>query len=594
MAKENAWTTIPISLTGPLDTRSRPADLGPGAIRWKLSLACNKSGKLCRRAGHAALNFGLRSDSPSGTANWDFHLRGAAREPITLLSEIVSPERVRYLFAGTEGRVDWLDNSTSDWTNIINSGSAGGRWKIAGLNGKAVLTNNIDPVQIHTLGSGTAATITDLTTLNITRAKVVVQYQNVIVLMNLTSAGSRLPNRIQWGAYRLPESFVFGMSSVAGFQDLDDGEEILNSGELAGVLWIFTDRAIWWMFPSGSTAAGTSVFGFKRWYAEPKNRTACLRYENSLVATGKEFFWLGESTIYWTNQFSSAPTSPDWLLKASGRLFEGPNRIDPAWCASPVGEFVPDAAGSAKEVWFSYPQLGSVAGVNNYSLVLSFNIESQASPYQTGDHVDYGYTALCNFTHVAGGSSLNCATTTTFIGASGSDYCLKSVGNVFYREEVTLIGGNVETDIPHASYARTQAGYFSEIRASFPLPAISSREKIVRHLQLDHDTVDPLAANSNVLQLKIGNSYIVADPLASNCAVLWHELEDKPLACPNLKTSEQLLADGLRSDDATEWFAAEQGIYLYYWIKIANFQGAAPVGSDSAWNNLMVDYFLLP
>lgn len=602
--KAPSWQTTPINLTGPLDTRSRPADLGPGALRWKLNLSVNQSGKLSRRAGHAALSFGARSDTPSAVANWDFHRRGAPREPITLLSEITSPERARYLFAGTQGRVDWLNNSTSEWQNILNGmGSAGTRWKAAGLREKAYFTNNFDPVQVHTLGSASAVPVAELLTQGVTRAKVIVQYQNVIVVMNLSGQEydishmpvgpvSRLPNRVQWSDYRNGESWAFGAASVAGFQDLDDGEEILNCAELAGVLWIFTDRAIWWMYPNVTT---NSVFGFKRWYAEPKNRTACLRYENSLVATGREFFWLGESTAYWCNQFSTAPTSPDWLLKATGRLFEGPHRIDPSWCASPVGEFLPDQAGSAREVWFSYPQLGSASGVNDYTLVLSFNTESQNSPYQTGDQVDYGYTAFCNFTHVLG-EGLTCATTATFIGASGSDFCLKSIGGVFYREEVKLAGGDVTADIPDASYVRTQTGYFSQMMLLAPLGS-PTREKILRNVILDHDTADARTSNPNLINLRIGNSYHLADPLSLNgsCAVQWHQIDTREMLCPDVDSGAKMEADGTRPDDATEWpNQAEQGRYLYVDLKITNSAGGPPIGSDSAFKDLSFDALTLP
>jgi hypothetical protein len=591
MAKNDSWITIPLSLVGPLDTRSRPADLGPSAIRWKLNLGVNKSGKLTRRAGHSALSFGLRSDSPSSVSNWDLHRRGAVREPITLLSEIVSPDRARYLFAGTQSRVDWLDNATSEWVTIISGllSAPQSRWKAAGLRTKVVLTNNVDQPQIHELGSATTATIPDLIAQGVTKAKVVVQYQNVMILMNVVEDGVSIPNRIWWSDFRDAEVWTPSASTTAGFLDLDDGEEILACAELAGLLYIFTDRAIWQMFPN---VTDNSIFGLRRWYSDPVSRNASLKYENSLVATGRELYWLGADTAYTCNQFSSAPSSPDFILKATGRMFEGPERLDSTFCAAPVGAFVPDAAGASKEVWWSYPRIGGEDGINDYSMVLSFNIDSQSSPWQTADYCDHGYTAFVNFTHTLAG--VTCATTATFIGASGADYCLKSVGGVFYRQMVTLLTGGVTTDIPDVSYLRTQSGYFSEMRGTFPLPPLSTRKKIIRRVQLEHDTVDPLGPTSNVLQLKIGNSYIIADPLASNCGVLWHPLEDKPLACPNLKTAEQLLADGQRSDDATEWFAAEQGIYLHYWITVAGYQGAPPIGSDSAFNNLAVDYLLLP
>jgi hypothetical protein len=611
MAKRSdQWQPLQMPLSGPLDTRSRPADTGPGTLRFKLNLAINTSGKLSRRAGHAALNFGPRSDSPDEPVNWDFHRRDqATREPVTWLSEIVSIDRTRYLYEGSQSTVAWLDNETSQWHTIINGiGNDKSRWKGAALNDKIVFSDTQTDLRIADVGSAAAATtIVDLIDLGLSAAKVVVEFSNVIVLMNFlgkeydpdtgnpTGAVRRFANRVQWSDFRTPDSFELGdPESIAGFQDLGDGETILNAGLLGGVLWIFTDRAIWHMTPAAVNDADI-VFNFRRWYTEPRNRTGCLKYDNALVATGREFFWLGSNSIFWANQFSTAPTAPDWLLMASGTMFEGDQRVDPAFCESPVGEMVPDAEGNAREVWFSYPRLGSEEGVNDFSIVLSFNTDSRTSSYQTASYVDHGYTAFTNFSFTTE-TGLTCATTATFVGASGQDFCLKSIGGVYYRETVVLIGGDVATDIPDDGYTTTQEGYYTQLTFMVPFGQ-PQREKTLRNVLLEHDTADEETDTPNQVALRIGNSFHIADPVLTNgrCNVQFHDMGTRDLLCPDVDSAEQMVEDGTRPDDLTEWDnLSEQSRFLYADFKVTDFSGGAPIGSDSAWNSVTFDFLTLP
>src|SRR3990167_1522464 len=585
MPKTGAWETLPMPLTGPMDSRSRPADLGPRVLRFKLNMAVNSSGKLSRRAGFSALSFGSRSDNPELQTNWDHHRQGATREPITLLSEITSPDNLRYLFDGTSKRVSWLDNGTSGWHDIITDGAADSRWKIASLRDKVVLVNGVDPPRVHTLGDTAPAAVLDLSGAESANGNIVVSYQNVIVMFS--------GNLVQWSDFRDASRWnlapVVPDSTIAGFQYLDDGEQILNTAELGGVLYIFTDRAIWRMFPN---VTATSIFGFHRWYGEPTNRTACLAYENALVATGKEFFWFGRTSVYWMNQFSSAPISPDWLLRASGLVFESSTALDPAFCESPVGGFVPDAAGSSKEVWFSYPRLGSVLGVNDYSIVLSFNTDSTVSPYTTADYVDAGFTAFTNFSRTTE-AGVTCSTNPVFIGAFGEDYTLKSIGGVFRRDIVTLVGDDVTVDIPDNAYAVTARGYSSQLMLMCPFP-LEHREKILRVLRIAHDTIAQDVPN--LFRLRIGGSYMLADPLSTqpNCGVLWHVIDDLPAACPDVEPLADLADKGLRQDDATEFQMNEQARLLYADLKIVAPDGTAPIGTDTAFSNISFEYLLLP
>lgn len=597
MPKKSEWQKmVQTPLNQVLDTRSRPPEIIQGGFRYKLNMAINSSGKLCRRDGHAQLSLGSES------ANWDHHRRDATRYPITKIHENTSPEGVRQLFDATEKKISLLDNATGEWS-VLADGLTGGNWRIASLRDKVLFTNNADEPLLYTLGDVSAAVIPELQAAGnvvggaIRKAKVVIQFAGVEVLMNIeqddgVGGTERFSSRIAWSNYNEADGWVNGGGGdVASYQDLDYGEEILNAVEFGGVIWIFTDRSIWKMFIQQS---GTQVFGFNRWYSEPKNRTACLAYENALVSTGKELLWFGRQTIYWANQFSATPISPDWLSKASGLVFEGDDRIDSVYCESPVADFLPDALGAAKEVWFSYPTISTTAdayGINNWSLVISFDIDSTTSHYQTADYVDHGYTAFGRFSTNEEG---DCKGAPVFIGASGTDYCLKQIGGVYYREMVTLLDGDPYIDIPDAGVILVRSGYYSIVRGMCPF-GYPSNDKIVRDLLLDHDTIGD---DSLLLQLRIGNSATVQDPnkLDGNCRVLWHTIDTAPLACGYVLSPEELEAEGMRSDegDATAWPMEEIGRYLYFEIKIINSAGTPPVGGNTAWASFIWDYMLKP
>ena len=183
MAKDAGWTTIPLQpLIGMLDTRSRPAELSPGSFRFKLNFAVNRTSQLERRSGHGALNFGERSDD-GAVANWDFHRRGHDREPVTMQLESIANDGTRRLIAGTQSTLAWMNNDTSEWTEIASGlGDDGTRFRGAVLNGKAYFTNNNDAPLSHELGSSTTAAIPDLTS---TKSIIFMSFSSVIVWMNV-------------------------------------------------------------------------------------------------------------------------------------------------------------------------------------------------------------------------------------------------------------------------------------------------------------------------------------------------------------------------------------------------------------------------
>lgn len=595
--KTAGWKTVVQSpLNSMLDTRSRPPDLSDARFRYKLNMAINSSGKLCRRAGWA--RFALGSES----ANWDHHRRGGSRTLITRLYENVSPDGVRQLLDATETTVSILDNDTGEWTDIL-SGMGGGNWSMASLRDKIVLTNNIDPIKIYTLGDAAAITLASLegdpedpVTLPVRKAKVAIEYAGVVVLMNLEvdkdgGGTERFSSRVQWCNYNDATDWANTEDDdVANYQDLDYGEEILNAVPFSGGVYIFTDKSIWKMFIQAEAGTEPQIFGFQKWYSEPKNRTACLAYDNAIVSTGTEIFYLGRQTIFFLNKFSSAPESPDWIRRGSGLVFEGAQRIDSLYCQSPVADFVPNAEGAAKEVWFSYPTIEATEdtlGINSRTIVLSFDKDTAQSAYNTADYIDHGFSAFGSFS-ANSDTGDRCKGDPMFLAASATDYCIKIIGGAFQRDMVILVDGDPEEDIPDLSATTISMGYISVVRGLCPL-GIERKKKRLRNLILDHDTI---TSDGAYIHLRIGNTAMIQDPneTEGNCRVLWHDIDSFPLVCPSEMSPSQLTAAGMREDGETEFPMLEEGNHLYYEITIADEDKAAVIGGDSAWASLSWDY----
>ena len=581
MPAKNGWTPIALApLSGILDTRSRPAELAPAAIRYKLNMAINRTGSLSTRAGHAALNFGSASNSPA-LPNWDFHRRGTTRESVTFLFEATASSGIRYLYAGSETALHKLNNSTSEWATLSGSGYVGPVWKAAVLSDDVVFVNN-QTIRLHDInGFGLGTGFTWTPNAAVTRAKIAITFADVVMLMNVDVSGTGTrTSRVVWSDYRDAKNFDgSNPASLSGFQDLDYGDAILNAAEMMGSLYIFCERSIW---RCTINVTQNTIFAFQKIYSEPKNSSGCLAYANTLVTTGRELYWWSRDAIWTFNPYLVTPECTEWLLKGTGALFSEDNsdRFNRACCDSIVGEYKP----LTREIWYSYPQGGEVAICsNNRCMVLN-------TEYKTMDLVDHGYTAFCNFRKTPGAGEA-CNADQTFIGASATDYCLKSIGDVFYREMATVVNGSKVNDIPDASYALTEVGYYCRWVGCIPL-GLTNVEKSCRELLVDCEVKPNSLTSPNLLTLSIGNSFALQDPMSIDprCAVQFHVQDPQPLACPDTETIAAMSADNLRPSDPLAFVMMEQANYLFYDLRVVGPDGvSAPTFHDAAFSALRFD-----
>lgn len=619
-SQSSPWTTVSLHpLASSLDTRSRPADIAPGAWRWKQNWAVTPDGKLCRRTGHE------KWTPPSAAAeytNFDYHRQGRTRTPVTFQFESTDNAGLRRYYLGTKSSLSTLDFNTGLYTDIVSgAGGDGCVWKAAELQNTVIFTNNKDNVLALTSGSTTASTINDLTsTLKVTAAKVVVQFSGFILLMNVVQDGERKMTRIIWSDLNLPTSFdpattttqnvpqfnpdgtpapsvLETIASLAGFQDLDYGDEILAAAPLQGQLCILTRRAIWIV---GVAPTSENVFTFNRVYYEPVNQTGCLAYENTLVSTGTELWYMGSDGIYNYNLYIPTPERQDWLYRASGLIYRKLDyQLASLHCQSPVGWYLPET----RELWFSWAISRSPSdpmyGVNEYSFVAQIE-------QKTADLVDEGYTSFCSFRMSlggTGGSPQTCYDAEFFLGASGTDWCIKQIGTAFKREYAALdASGDVTVDLP-AIATYVAEGYTSILRTIIPL-GFPDRDKIIRLVSVDHDTAwqaDPKC----YLRLRLGNNYTMVDPNDAEdiCAPLWKDITpDKVLQCPDQTKLSEMRAKNLRPAIGTEWACLVQGRFLYVEISVTNppvKQGATmyyppAIGGDSCFQRIDFQALALP
>lgn len=601
MAKRTGFQTVSIlPLSGVLDTRSRPADIPPGAFRMKQNWQVSDEGKLCRGEGftrffHDALydNLGepLTDPNHKGTGvfyhNHDHHHQGATREPITMLFESTGSDGTRRLFDGTESRIALLNPDTGYWTDIATGmGGGNSRWKAAELQDTVIFVNNVNDPLSHALGSNTTQPIPDLQADNITAVRFVIQFNGFIVLMNMVQAGKRQSTRIRWSDLNLPLSYAINpATSLAGFQDLDYGDDILAAAPLLGALYIFTRRSIWRMTVSGGAQGGgatQTTFAFLKVYNEPKAQTGCLLYENTLVSDGDNCWYGSRDGIYNYNPYLPQPERQDWLHRADGLVFRNAiTALSGVQCQLPVCEY----RSTTRELWFSWPSGTLVA--NN--LTLRANLL-----FKTADLIDHGFWTFGNFRPTP--TLELCNENQSFLGVSTADWTIKDTGGVFLREMLQLVVKNDPTldpplNAPDAIYFTL--GYNSILRGMVPL-GLTDRDKIVRDILIDHDTTDQ--DKPCVIRTRVGTSFDVRDPNDADdvCAVFWTQLADQLLACNDGGRVSQMQAKGIRPNSGTSFPCYVQGRFIYYEIIITNADKSPAIGGDSCFQRLDFEALALP
>ena len=609
----NPFSTVQIHpLVGGLDTRSRPADLPAGAFRFKLNAQVTRDGKLCRRGGHSAF-----SGAATGTTNYDLRHQGGTREIPNFAFYEVTGSGKSLLFAGTQDTIWVLNETTGLWTQLITgAGMPGYRWRAASLQDKVVFASGAHapvyydcdtpppgamptlPIGV-TVPGGMTGIVAGRT---VAGAGVVVSYQGFILIMNLTdNTGQRYPTKIAWCDLNNPlmwdaidNTVTPPMNTVANFQDLNYGDEILAAAALLGSLYIFTRQSIWKMNVADLTS-GPSVFSFAQIYTEPQQQTGCLVYPFSLVSDGIDLYWMSREAIYRYNPYLLAPEAEPWLYNAVGLIYKKFDTIINAGsCNDPTAVWNP----TSRELWWSWPGGPNNPATNNFTLVAQLD-------QKTADLVDYGYGFLCNYRRTP--NDITCDEDQVLLGSSYLDWAIKDIGTMFARQDYNLAGAALTVDIPMSANPALYP-YDSVLRGMIPA-APTDRDKVVRltHLEID---VTPEANPCN-LNVRLGNSYSLQDPsegqsnttgapitgAGSNfCAVMWGTRVSKPCACADDFTMDQMKAKNFKPSNANDYPVFQRGRYCYYEVSVTQPVPSAsnPSSGDVCFEQISFQVSVMP
>lgn len=182
-----------------------------------------------------------------------------------------------------------------------------------------------------------------------------------------------------------------------------------------------------------------------------------------------------------------------------------------------------------------------------------------------------------------------------FVMAASADYCLKQYGGAYSREVCTNPTGR-GTTITYASGAKAfeanpgtydYEGYFTIFRGIFPFYK-ATELKLINGMKLEIDPAGALVPA--YMQARIGTSYNAVDPNLSSgmCAPVWRVLDQLPIECPDLYTSQYMSDNNLTPDKGMEWALYEQGRFLSFEFKVANANGSAALGGGASFSAIYV------
>lgn len=440
MPISKSYKTVNIKpVTGPLNMRSEPDQVPFGGFRRRINWEITKSGKPGRVRGFEKLladvtpynNQDLHDqlltlqtyyddlavpDSrastltdyppPSNICGTTQKTRTTGRQPITMLSEIVSADGQRKLMAGTQNRLYVLEEGLGNWKIVSDkyggtpgTGLPERRFKRpAQVGNVSVLTNGFDPVLYYLFDGPTAGCemqavneIPDATTIDMTRAGCVYAWRGVVFFGDVTINGVRKEHKILWSDRDAPLSLdPAAEGTITGDQELDYGEKVLGFVELNNYLLICTTRGIWQMTVNSDTSSAKApVYYFQKLYSEMASGQSCIVYPNTLCTDGESIYYLGSDDFYSFNLFQSAPQRTDWINAATSLIFKGidgvVNPIDDTLCESHIAWFDPRTT----SVYVSWVPQGSTTPQRT----LQFQTQ-----YKFASELDFGITAATTFT----------------------------------------------------------------------------------------------------------------------------------------------------------------------------------------------------
>ena len=386
-------------LTGPLDPSSSPDAVLAGGHRWVQNFRVNTAGALVRSGGFRRL---LYTAPDSSNNNADLHNQlentsgGAVAEDITFLFEATLSNGLTKLLAGTKSRLYALNIKTNNWKLVGEGLSTAGVWDAAQLGEFVVFVNEnakptyykVDqPKESERDGSdnlvdkvNSLKEVDSFAGIGLNRVRHIKEWRGLMFYANVHEGNEWVPDRLIWSDFKKPFEITPNVAdSLAGYQDLGQGEDIIGMEPLANVLLIYTTRGIWQFEVTGGT--GTDVLTFRKRYTDDASGNMVLNYPNTLATAADHHFYLGRDGIYTYNIYRSNPSKVDWLHLASSVIFDD---INASLCEVPISKF----NAKTNEVWISWPS--KTATKNDRTIIIN-------TKHQHVSYMDAGFTAFENF-----------------------------------------------------------------------------------------------------------------------------------------------------------------------------------------------------
>ena len=382
-------------LTGPLDPQSSPDGVAAGAHRWVQNFRVNKDGNLQRSEGFRRFmysdssnnNADLHNQFPLNDAGTPAQIATGTDEDLTFLFEAVSTNGDTRMLAGGAKRTYVYNQKTNNWKIIRNSSTGSGKWKAAQLGDDVIFVNDSarphywkldQPMENATTDS--IREIKSFSEIGLNRVRHIQEWRGLMFYGNVNEGNEWIPDRLIWSDFKKPFSIAPGDESLAGYQDLGPGEDIVGMEPLGNALLVYTTKGIWQFEVSGGT--GTDVLSFRKRYTDEDNGNTIPAYPNTIISASDNHFYLGRDGIYYYNIYRASPDQPPWLKDASAVIFDGINSSE---CEAPIAAF----NAKTDEVWISWP--GSTLTKNSKTIVIN-------TKHQHVSYYDAGFTAFSNFT----------------------------------------------------------------------------------------------------------------------------------------------------------------------------------------------------
>lgn len=366
-------------VTGLLDTRSTPDEVPPNGYRYTLNLRVPQMNRLGRMTGWR------KAFDKTGYNNADLHdqLSGYTREQIVFGHSARTLAGFSKLFSATKTRIYALNDSTENW-EVISDNRTAAVESAAHLENVVVFTNNQDApghyfIDQPLIDGQAVADIPDLKRLNVSKAGLVVEFNNVMFYLDLVRDGTRRTNELIWSDYKRPIALYPGGGSLAGRFSLDPGDNILGALPLGDSLFIYTSLKIWEVRAVGLPL----VFSFTRRYNPGKPGLRCLAYKNTLVSNGDSHFYWAQDGIYKFDFYDTKPERVEWIHLGSADIFRDLNQDA---CNAHVGGFNQQR----HEIWWSWARGGETVPSQ------TFVVNTQ---YPFCSFVDSGFTSFISHNH---------------------------------------------------------------------------------------------------------------------------------------------------------------------------------------------------